>query len=117
VLYSPASNTGGFLFRDTCVSSTQQIGLFGKREPISTLKNPCCRKYSFKKLVNAHSETMCYILQLLIQMVFFQKIHVFLQISWIGLFGTKCAFGHLENSGLQVLFHSELHSILTGIMC
>jgi hypothetical protein len=33
---------------------------------------------------------------LLKYMVFFLVIYVFLQISWIGLFGTKGAYVHLE---------------------
>jgi hypothetical protein len=51
VLDAPASNTVGCLWRDTCGSSTQLNRSFLKqRDPITTLKNPCCRKYSCQKL-------------------------------------------------------------------
>jgi hypothetical protein len=38
---------------------------------------------------------------------FLQDLHLFLHISWIGLFGTKWAFLHLENYDLQELFLSK----------
>jgi hypothetical protein len=46
-------------------------------------------------------------LLLIIQIIFFQEIHVFLQLSWIGLFGTKSVFHHLENPKLQEVFLSK----------
>jgi hypothetical protein len=36
----------------------------------------------------------------LIHMVYFGKMHMFLQPSWIVLFGTKWAYVHLENYDL-----------------
>jgi hypothetical protein len=47
---------------------------------------------------------MCYTLFILTQMVFFQEIHVFLQLSWIGLFGTTWALLLLENYDLHEVF-------------
>jgi hypothetical protein len=61
----------------------------------------------FKYLLHSHSETMCYMLLLIIQIVFFQGIHVFPQLSWIGLFETKYAFRHLENLKFQEVFLSK----------
>jgi hypothetical protein len=37
-----------------------------------------------------------------------------LQLSWIGLFGTKFAFLHLENPNFQEPFLSKTNSMLTG---
>jgi hypothetical protein len=39
--------------------------------------------YSFQKLLNYHRETMCLMLLLLSQMVFFCETNVFSQLSWI----------------------------------
>jgi hypothetical protein len=43
-------------------------------------------------------------LSLLTEMVFFQEIHVFFQLKWIGLFGTTWALLHLENYDLHAVF-------------
>jgi hypothetical protein len=43
-------------------------------------------------------------LQLLTQMVFFGEMHVFLQLSWIELFGANRVYLHLENYHLQAVF-------------
>jgi hypothetical protein len=37
-------------------------------------------------------------------MVFFQEIHVFLQLRWIGLFGATWDLLHLENYDLHEVF-------------
>jgi hypothetical protein len=50
VLDAEASNIDDFLWRDSCVSSIQLIGLFGTKQPIYTLKHISCRKFSFQKL-------------------------------------------------------------------
>jgi hypothetical protein len=53
-------------------------------------------------------------LLLLTQMVFSQEIHVFLQISWIGILGTKRAYLYLENHDLQIVFLAKSFSVFTG---
>jgi hypothetical protein len=57
---------------------------------------------------------MCYILSQKNTMVFFWEMHVFLQFSWIGLFGAKWAFLHLENCDWQEVFLSKTTSIPQG---
>jgi hypothetical protein len=47
-------------------------------------------------------------------MVFFIEIHVFLQLSGVGLFGAKKAFLHLRKYDLQEVFLSKNNSVLTG---
>jgi hypothetical protein len=47
-------------------------------------------------------------------MVFFPEIHVFLQLSSIGLFGTNGAYLHLEKPKSQDTFLSKTKSILRG---
>jgi hypothetical protein len=46
--------------------------------------------------------------QFLKYMVFFGKVHVFLQLSCIGLFATKRALHHIENYDLQGAFLPKL---------
>jgi hypothetical protein len=53
-------------------------------------------------------------LMLLTYIFFFEEIHVFLQLSLIGLFGTKRACLHLEKPELQVLFLSNLTQFSQG---
>jgi hypothetical protein len=50
-------------------------------------------------------------------MDFFGEIHMFLQLSRIGLFGTKRAYLHLEKPTLQEVFFSKTYSFLTGKLC
>jgi hypothetical protein len=50
VLDTPSSLADVFLWRVTCVSSIHVNEPILNREPISTLKNVHCRKYSFGKL-------------------------------------------------------------------
>jgi hypothetical protein len=47
---APASNINGFLWRDTCVASTQLNRPLEQSEPFTTLKYISCSKYSFQKL-------------------------------------------------------------------
>jgi hypothetical protein len=47
-------------------------------------------------------------------MIFFCEIHVFLHLSWIGLFGSKWAFLHLESCNLQEVFLSKLTQFWQG---
>jgi hypothetical protein len=53
----------------------------------------------------------------LTQMVVFGAIHVFLQLTWIGLFGRKRAILHLENYDLQDVFLTKISSVLMGKQC
>jgi hypothetical protein len=53
-------------------------------------------------------------LLLLTQMVIFGEIHVFLQLSCIGLLVAKSAYLYLETPGLQEVFPSKMKSILIG---
>jgi hypothetical protein len=48
------------------------------------------------------------------QMVTFWEIHVFFQLRWICLFGTKWAFLHLEKYDLHEIFLWKSNSVLTG---
>jgi hypothetical protein len=49
VPYAPASDTNCFVLRETCVSSTQLKGLFGKTIAYPNLENQSWRNYSFQK--------------------------------------------------------------------
>jgi hypothetical protein len=47
-------------------------------------------------------------------MVFVQEIHVFLELSTIGIFGAKRGYLQLENYDLQDVFLSKINPIFTG---
>jgi hypothetical protein len=53
-------------------------------------------------------------LLLITQMVFFQKIHMFLQLSCRALFGIKTAYLHIEKPKLQDIFLSKLTQFTQG---
>jgi hypothetical protein len=67
-----------------------------------------------KNILNSHWETMFYMLLLLTQMVFFRKIHVFLQLSWIGLFGSQEACHNLQKPTFQEVVLSKTNWTQTG---
>ena len=56
-------------------------------------------------------------LQLLAYVVLLGEVHMFLELSWIGLFGANIAYVHLETPQLQEVFLSKSNTILTGIQC
>jgi hypothetical protein len=47
-------------------------------------------------------------------MDFFQAVHVFLQLTQIGLYGANIHYLHLENDDLQELFHQKLSQFSQG---
>jgi hypothetical protein len=112
-----ATSSIDFLWRDTCVSSLSWIGLFGKNEHISTNKTMICRKYYFQKLTQFSKGKYVLDAPALTHMVFFWEIHVFLQLSWTGLFERKWDFLQFENSDLQEVFLLKTSSILTRKQC
>jgi hypothetical protein len=72
-----ASTTNCCLWSDTCVSSTQLIGLFGANETFLTLKS-----ISTLKTISIYRElTMVEMLLLLTHMVVFGEMHMFHQLS------------------------------------
>jgi hypothetical protein len=50
-------------------------------------------------------------------MVVFGEIHVFPPLSWIGLFGAKSAYLHLEAPTFHEVFLSKIHSVITEKQC
>jgi hypothetical protein len=93
VLHGAASSVGGFLWTNTCFSSTQ-------------LNRPVWNKVSLSQpLIN---------LILLTQMVFFWEEHVLFHISWIGIFVTKRNYIHFEKPKLQEVFLSKLAQFSQG---
>jgi hypothetical protein len=59
------------------------IGLYETKWAFLHLQNYDLQEVYLSKTNSTLSETMCYKLRLLTQMVFFAEIHVFLQLSWI----------------------------------
>jgi hypothetical protein len=118
VLDAPASNIDGFLFRDPQFLQHTWIGLFATKCEFLHLTNPDGQAVFFSKNeFNSHRETICLMLLLLTEMLSFQEMLVFLQLSWIGLFGTKYNFLPLENTDWQAVFLSETNSSLTEKQC
>jgi hypothetical protein len=106
-----------------------QMGLFDKykcfiksfeyadlcqREPISTLKITRCRKFSFSKV--PQFSQLNNVLHCAVSSIhtLFGEIHVFLQLSWIGLFIGNRVYLYLENSKVQVVFLLKHNSVLKG---
>jgi predicted small integral membrane protein len=56
-------------------------------------------------------------LQLLAYMVLLGEVHMFLELSWIGLFGANIDYVHPETPQLQEVLLSNSNTILTGIQC
>jgi hypothetical protein len=91
------------------------IGLFGKKMSLSQpWKLWFAASFPDKKKLNSLMETMFYVIRLLTQMVFFRKIHVFLQLSWISLVGAHRSYPHLETSKLLEVFLSKLTQFFRG---
>jgi hypothetical protein len=104
--------------QDRRVSSTQLKRPIGKKGSISPpWKTQVAQRIPFKIKINTHRETMYLTLLLITQMVYFGQIYEFLQISWIGLFGTYIAYLHLEKSKLPEVFFLKGSSILTENQC
>jgi hypothetical protein len=80
VLDDPAYNTDGFLWRDTCVSSTYLKRPIWSKQTYLHLATYVAGNIHFKNQVNAHRETIWYMLLLLTLTVFFQEIHEILQL-------------------------------------
>jgi hypothetical protein len=112
LLDAPASNRYDFLSRDTFVSSTSYNALLERRDPTSALQTLRDRRYSFPNQLKYHMESMCLMLLLLTHMVFFQDIHVFLQLSWRGVIGVNIAYVHRENP-VTAIFRLNMNSNLT----
>jgi hypothetical protein len=72
-------------------------GLFRATWAFSTVKTMICRKRSFQKLTQfLHGNNVLGAAACNIDGFLFWEIHLFLQLSWIGLFGTKWAFSTLK---------------------
>jgi hypothetical protein len=102
------TNTDGFVWRDTCVSSTLLNRLIWNKDIQSPPKKTKLQEDFLSKTNSVLTGKL-----LLQHTQFFQEIHAFLQLSWIDLFGTKWAFQHLQNSDWQEIFLSKRVSILT----
>jgi hypothetical protein len=63
---------------------------------------------------NSHRKTMCWMLQLQICMVLFWEIRVFLQLSWIGLFGTRLAILQLKMVMFRMYYSQNLTQFSLG---
>jgi hypothetical protein len=114
MLDAAASNIDDFLWRDTCVSLIQHNRPIGSKQTIySSWKLWFKGNIHCKNQFNSHLETILLRLLLLTEMFFIGEICIFLQFGWIGLFGTKCAFLHLENYDFQEVFLSKTKSICT----
>jgi hypothetical protein len=110
----PYCYTDSFLWRYTCISSTQPNRLICANRAYIHLENCHLWKYLLQTLFNSALETIFSMLLLLTEMVVFGEMRVFLQISWIGLFGRKWPFRHGENYDFQEVFLSKSNSVIRG---
>jgi hypothetical protein len=92
-----ASNIDGFLWRSTGIFSTElNRPIWSKQSLSPRWKTKLAGSILFQKEFNSQRETMCYIILILAQMLFFVDIRVFLHLSWIGEFGIKEPFSTLK---------------------
>jgi hypothetical protein len=107
VLDAPASNLDGFLCRDTCVPQVCWIGLLRANTTYFHLETPKFQVVSLSKRSQFSQGKICSMLMLLTQMVFFRELHVFPQLTWLGVFGETWATVHLKNCNLLEIFTSK----------
>jgi hypothetical protein len=94
----PASNTDCFLWRDTCVSSTQLNRPIRTRRAYHHLEKSTWQEVFCSKTNSTLTGKQCAgCLQALTYMVSLGEIHAFLKLSWICHFGINWAFFHHEN--------------------
>jgi hypothetical protein len=106
-----------FLERYMCVHNSAAYTYLEQIEPISTLKNLSCGKYSFHKLPQISQVNNVLDAFPLQHIAFFRQIQVFLKLSWIGLFWTKTGYRHLEKPNWQQTLLSEMNSVLSWKQC
>jgi hypothetical protein len=91
-----------------------KISLYETNEYFPCLKTVIPRKYSFQKqtqFTQLHNglDAACFK-----KMVLCGEIHVFREFRWIGLFGSKTAYLHLETPKLKEVFHLKLTEFSQG---
>jgi hypothetical protein len=92
-----ASCIDGFLWRSTGIFSTQlNRPIWSKQSLSPRWKTKVAGSILVKNDFNSQRETMCFIILILAQMLFFLDIRVFLHLSWIGEFGIKEPFSTLK---------------------
>jgi hypothetical protein len=89
VLDTPASNIDGFLYRDHVFLQLSEQAYLEQNETFSTFKTMIFSKYSFQKLTQFSQENKVLPAAATNIDGNFGGIHVFLQLSRTGLFGTK----------------------------
>jgi hypothetical protein len=93
------------------------IRVFGANRAYLHLETLSCRKHSFQKLTQFSLGKDILDVPASNTMVFFQEIHVLLQLSRIGLLVANRAYLYLQTSKLQEVFLSKTNSILSGKQC
>jgi hypothetical protein len=106
VLDDLASNTEDVPWRDTCVSSTQLNRPSCSKQPISTL-NIWFQEVFLSKTNSIPTGKQMLDVGVKNRCLFFWEIHVFLQLSWIYLFGVNRVYLHLEIPKLEEVFLSK----------
>jgi hypothetical protein len=117
VLHAAASNLDGFLLEIHVFLQFTWLCVLGTKWANPPLENVSCRKSFFDKLTKFSQGNNARIFLLPTEMVFFGEIYVFLQMCWIGLLGTKCAYLYIENPQLPEVLLSSTNSDLTEKQC
>jgi hypothetical protein len=94
-----------------------EMDYFEKTEPICTLKHLSCKKFSLQKLIQYLQGNNVLDAPASNTDGFLSRDTCVSSLSWIGLFGTKWSFLHLEKSDLQEVFLWTTKLILTGKLC
>jgi hypothetical protein len=89
-------------------------GLYGANRDYIHLETPKLEEAFLSKTIYIPTGKNVLILLLLNHMDLFWNMHVFLQLSWIGLFGAKWAFFHLKSSDVQEVLFPKLTQFSLG---
>jgi hypothetical protein len=99
-----------------CITFTKQ-SYFEQTEYLFNMKIQIWTMYSYQKLTQFSKRNSVLVAPAPNMDGFFADRNVFLQLSWIGLFGTKGATLHLQNYELKDIFLSKTNAITTGKQC
>jgi hypothetical protein len=97
-----------------CFFNSAEYACLEQRQPVSTLKNLSCRKYSFQKLTQLSQGNNVLDAPAYDTNDFLGEIRLFCQLSWICLFWTKKACLHLKKPKLQEVFLPKLTQFSQG---
>jgi hypothetical protein len=93
------------------------IGLFATKWGLFHLENNGLQELFLSQLTQFSEEYNVLDASFLPCMVVFGELHAFPPLTWIGLFGAKRAYLHLESPNFHQVFLSKVNSVITEKQC